>query len=95
MGSSRKAKTGTNVTFSGADTVFGAAECAATQIVHLDDSAPLVWWWVAKASDDHKVSIRQNRATHFTFDRTLFTPLEVFSEIYTEPVIQGNRSAIW
>ena len=91
-GSGRKVRTGVNVTLRRVKEVLGAAECAATHIVHLADSAPLAWWWVAKPSADHKVSIRHNRATHFTLDRTLFTPLDVFSEIYTEPVIQGNRS---
>ena len=92
-GSGRKVRTGVNVTLRRVKEVLGAAECAATHIVHLADSAPLAWWWVAKPSADHKVSIRQRKATRFTMDRMLLTPLEVFSEIYTEPVTQGNRSS--
>jgi hypothetical protein len=77
---------GVNVTFSRLAAVLGAAECAATHIVHLTDSGPLAWRCATNASDDHKVSSRHRRATHFTMDRMLPTPLEVFFKLYTEMV---------
>jgi hypothetical protein len=55
----------TNVVFASRAVAFGAAECAATQTVHLAESVAPVWWCAARANADQKVSSMQNQPSCF------------------------------
>jgi len=68
-GSGRTTDTETNVTFGNVAVVFGEAECAAMQTVHVAESAEVECWWVANAIADQKVSNKHKHAIVFDIGR--------------------------
>ena len=64
-GSGRKTDTETNVTFGSVAVVFGEAEWAAMQTVHVAESAEAECWCAANAIADQKVSNKHKHAILF------------------------------
>jgi hypothetical protein len=56
---------------------LGAAECAATQIVHCDSSRELECWWVPKPYADNSVDSRHIHAIRFMTDRMNTYPTQI------------------
>jgi hypothetical protein len=73
-GSGRKTDTETNVTFGSVAVVFGDAECAAMQTVHVAESVEVECWCAANAIADQKVSNKHKQAILFDIARMRLSP---------------------